>query len=91
MAGKTVTNRSSHGVDYEDGCLLGCSAILMMEAVRTSETSVNSYRSTWRYNPEDSRLQVRPLMTLYFILPYTDELSVFVAKYCSDLAEKPGH
>jgi hypothetical protein len=30
---------------------------LMMEAVQTSETSVNSYRSTWCYNPEDSHLQ----------------------------------
>jgi hypothetical protein len=29
---------------------------LMMEAVRTSETSVNSYQSTWRYNPEDRHL-----------------------------------
>jgi hypothetical protein len=26
----------------------------MMEAVQTSETLVNSYQSTWRYNPEDS-------------------------------------
>jgi hypothetical protein len=29
---------------------------LMMEAVRTSETSVNSYQSTQRYNPEDGHL-----------------------------------
>jgi hypothetical protein len=29
---------------------------LMMEAVQTSETLVNSYQSTWRYNPEDSHL-----------------------------------
>jgi hypothetical protein len=28
----------------------------MMEAVRASETSVNSYQSTRRYNPEDSHL-----------------------------------
>jgi hypothetical protein len=28
----------------------------MMEAVRTSETSVNSYQFIWRYNPEDSHL-----------------------------------
>jgi hypothetical protein len=28
---------------------------LMMEAVQTSETSVNSYQSTRRYNPEDSQ------------------------------------
>jgi hypothetical protein len=25
----------------------------MMEAVQTSETSVNSYQSTWHYNPKD--------------------------------------
>jgi hypothetical protein len=29
---------------------------LMMEAVQTSETLVNSYKSTWHYNPEDSHL-----------------------------------
>jgi hypothetical protein len=29
---------------------------LMMEAVQTSETLVNSYQSTWCYNPEDSHL-----------------------------------
>jgi hypothetical protein len=28
----------------------------MMEAVRTSETSVNSYQSTGRYNPADGHL-----------------------------------
>jgi uncharacterized protein YcgI (DUF1989 family) len=28
----------------------------MMEAVQTSETSVNSQQSTLRYNPEDSHL-----------------------------------
>jgi hypothetical protein len=27
---------------------------LMMEAARTSETSVNFYQTTRRYNPEDS-------------------------------------
>jgi hypothetical protein len=30
---------------------------LMLEAVQTSEKLVNSYQSTWRYNPEDSHLQ----------------------------------
>jgi hypothetical protein len=29
---------------------------LMMEAARTSETSVNFYQTTRRYNPEDSQL-----------------------------------
>jgi hypothetical protein len=30
---------------------------LMMEAERTSETLVNIYQTTWRYNPEDSHLR----------------------------------
>jgi hypothetical protein len=30
----------------------------MMEAVQTSEISVNLYQSTRRYNPEDSHLEV---------------------------------
>jgi hypothetical protein len=29
----------------------------MMATVRTSETLVTLYQSTWRYNPEDSHLQ----------------------------------
>jgi hypothetical protein len=29
---------------------------LMMEAARTSETSLNFYQTTRRYNPEDSHL-----------------------------------
>jgi hypothetical protein len=29
----------------------------MVEAVQTSETMVNLYQSTWRYNPEDSHFQ----------------------------------
>jgi hypothetical protein len=28
----------------------------MMETARTSETLVNFYQTTWRYNPEDSHL-----------------------------------
>jgi hypothetical protein len=31
---------------------------LMMEAARTSETLVNFYQTTRRYNPEDSHLLV---------------------------------
>jgi hypothetical protein len=29
---------------------------LMVEAVQTSETLINSYQSTWCYNPEGSHL-----------------------------------
>jgi hypothetical protein len=33
-----------------------CTVIaLMMEASRTSETSVNNYLTTWQYIPEDSK------------------------------------
>jgi hypothetical protein len=31
---------------------------LMMEAARTSETLVNFYQTTRRYNPEDSHLHI---------------------------------
>jgi hypothetical protein len=53
----------SEGDEYEDGCLLGCSALYVMsiapimEAVSTSETLVNSYNSTRRYNSEDCYLR----------------------------------
>jgi hypothetical protein len=43
-------------IQHKDGCLLGCSA-LMMEAARTSETLVNFYQTTRRYNREDSYLR----------------------------------
>jgi hypothetical protein len=33
----------------------------MMEAARTSETLVNFYQTTRRYNPEDSHLRLLPL------------------------------
>jgi hypothetical protein len=35
----------------------------MMEAVHTSETSVYSNESTWRYSPEGSNLPVKVLST----------------------------
>jgi hypothetical protein len=34
--------------------------VLMMEAIRNSETSVNFYRTTRRYNSEDSHLRTSP-------------------------------
>jgi hypothetical protein len=55
FANKRVEEISgSHGDEYEDGCLPGWSAVyqaLMMEAVRTSETSVNFYKTAWRNIP----------------------------------------
>jgi hypothetical protein len=32
--------------------------VLMLEAVRTSETLANFYQTTRRYNPEDSHVQI---------------------------------
>jgi hypothetical protein len=61
----------SHGGEYEDGCLL---IALMTEAARTSETLVNFYQTTRRYNPEDGQLH------LSIILPSTaksPKLSLF--------------
>jgi hypothetical protein len=34
----------------------------MMEAARTSETLVNFYQITWRYNPEDSQPSSHTIM-----------------------------
>jgi hypothetical protein len=33
--------------------------VMMVEAVSTSETSVNFYQTKWRNNPEDSHLHTR--------------------------------
>jgi hypothetical protein len=41
---------------------------LMMEAASTSETSVNVFQTTRRYNPEDSHLHTRRLENLRFHL-----------------------
>jgi hypothetical protein len=38
--------------------------VLMMEAARTSETLVNFYQTTGRYNPEDSHLRSHRLENL---------------------------
>jgi hypothetical protein len=43
---------------------------LMMEAASTSETSVNSYQTTWRNNPEDSHLHTRRRENLKFHVIY---------------------
>jgi hypothetical protein len=50
----------SHSDEYDD-CLLGHCAMysLTMEAVSTSETSVNFYQATQHNIPEDSHLQVK--------------------------------
>jgi ferredoxin len=44
-----------HSVEYEAQNLLGCAAVFLMEAARTSETSVD-IQLTRQYIPEDSEL-----------------------------------
>jgi hypothetical protein len=45
---------------------------LMMEAASTSETSVNFYQTTRRYNPEDSHLRThrRENLKSYSVITY---------------------
>jgi hypothetical protein len=40
-------------------CSLAMIIALMMKAASTSETSVNFYQSTRRYNPEESHIYIR--------------------------------
>jgi hypothetical protein len=44
-------------VDVLHACIIRAIRVLMMEAARTSETLVNFYKTTRRYNPEDSHLR----------------------------------
>jgi serine acetyltransferase len=41
---------------------------MMMETARTSETLVNFYQTTWRYNPEDSHLHTQRRENLKYYL-----------------------
>jgi hypothetical protein len=50
------------------------SIALMMEAARTSETSVNFYQTTRCYNPEDSHIQSVAIVDPWHIL--------YVKYYC---------
>jgi hypothetical protein len=54
-------------------------AALMMEAARTSETLVNFYQTTRRYNPEDSHLKSGCSDRRPAILPI--ELSQFISEF----------
>jgi hypothetical protein len=47
----------------------GANIALMMEAARTSETLINVYQTTRRYNPEDSHLRThrRENLKSYYI------------------------
>jgi hypothetical protein len=51
---KMGVHETAHDIHYTvQSCLLGYQGSLMMEAVRTSETSVDNH-FTRQYNPEDS-------------------------------------
>jgi hypothetical protein len=51
----------------------------MMEAARTSETLVNFYQTTRRYNPEDSNLRTHRRENLKSYLVYVHLRSLFDA------------
>jgi hypothetical protein len=61
----------SHDGEYEDGCLLGCCAVIaqMMEAASTSETSANFYHNTQRNNP-DIHFQMMSCLQKSPVMPY---------------------
>jgi hypothetical protein len=46
-------------IDVSEERTASIAIALMMEAVRTSETSDNIYLTTWHYIPEDSKLHTR--------------------------------
>jgi hypothetical protein len=50
-----------------------------MEAARYSETLVNFYQTTRRYNPDDSHLHLIPNLHLYFEADHDDDVSVSCA------------
>jgi hypothetical protein len=52
-----------------DPFALGSLITLMMEAARTSETSVD-IQLTRKYIPEDSELELKPLKTIVFVNTY---------------------
>jgi hypothetical protein len=80
----------SHGIDFDDDCLLSCCAVysstgsptfhrwllitLIKKAASTSETSVNFYRSARRNNSEDSHLSTQEVR---------DRCPVDSLKYCN--------
>jgi hypothetical protein len=55
---------------------------LMMEAASTSETLVNFYQTTWRYNPEDSHLRTHHRENLKSYLHFIIYSLSFVVLLC---------
>jgi hypothetical protein len=58
------------------------SRALMMEAANTSETLVNVYQTTQRFNPQDSQLPSRRRENLksYYTCPVLDDVSVLITE-----------
>jgi hypothetical protein len=62
---------------------------LKMEAVRTSETLVNLYQNTWRYNPDDSHLVVAARTSSHTTAVDTDRsfgsasVTIYVTSCCN--------
>jgi hypothetical protein len=54
----------------------------MMEAAQTSETLVNSYQFTRRYNPEDSHLYIRLIVDTSFAVCGTPLCHILKEAYC---------
>jgi hypothetical protein len=52
---------------------------LMMEAARTSETLVNFYQTTRRYNPEDSHLRFTNVFEHFWATVISAHLEICVA------------
>jgi hypothetical protein len=55
---------------FEVPTAVGTIIALMMEAARSSETLVNFYQITRRYNPEDSRLCPDFFVDAFCVIPY---------------------
>jgi hypothetical protein len=66
-----------HHQDDEYYIMMGTTSIiaLMIEAVRTSETSVYSYETTWRYIPEGSNLRVLCYLQANIFRSFVNEAS----------------
>jgi hypothetical protein len=56
-----------NSVGFEVLTAVSTKIALMMEAARTSETLVNFYQTTRRYNPEDSHLHIKLVHTAFVI------------------------
>jgi hypothetical protein len=62
--------------------------VLMMEAVQTSETVVNSCQYTWCYSPEDSHLQNEGVLrNSYLNLTENVNMKTFVQRLWQEISK----